>query len=67
VTGLLGVLAQAKERDLIRECKPILDEMVRVAGFWIGNDASCLGFKRAAVEVRRETGRAGGKTASATV
>jgi predicted nucleic acid-binding protein len=36
VTGLLGVLAEAKFRGLIAECGPILDEMIRVAGFWIG-------------------------------
>jgi hypothetical protein len=38
VTGLLGVLAEAKARGPISECQPILDEMIRVAGFWIGDD-----------------------------
>ena len=38
VTGLLGVLAEAKARGFIPECQPILDEMIRVAGFWIGDD-----------------------------
>ena len=38
VTGLLGVLAEAKKRGLIEGCRPILDEMTRVAGFWIGID-----------------------------
>lgn len=38
VTGLLGVLAEAKLRGLIPECKPVLDEMIRDAGFWIGDD-----------------------------
>jgi predicted nucleic acid-binding protein len=38
VTGLLGVLAEAKARGLIRRCQPMLDEMIRIAGFWIGED-----------------------------
>lgn len=38
VTGLLGVLAEAKARGLIPTCRPILDEMIQVAGFWIGTD-----------------------------
>jgi uncharacterized protein len=37
VTGLLGVLAEAKSRGLITECKPVLDELIHTAGFWIGN------------------------------
>ena len=38
VTGLLGVLAESKARGLVPKCRPILDEMTRVAGFWIGDD-----------------------------
>jgi uncharacterized protein len=38
VTGLLGVLAEAKARRLISKCRPILDEMIQPAGFWIGED-----------------------------
>ena len=38
VTGLLGVLAEAKARGLIPLCQPVLDDMIRVAGFWIGDD-----------------------------
>lgn len=38
VTGLLGVLAEAKTRQMIPSCRPILDEMIRVAGLWIGSD-----------------------------
>jgi predicted nucleic acid-binding protein len=38
VTGLLGVLAEAKARGLIPDCKSVLDDMIRVAGFWIGDD-----------------------------
>ena len=37
VTGLLGVLAEAKARGLIPRCQPVLDDMIRVAGFWIGD------------------------------
>jgi predicted nucleic acid-binding protein len=36
--GLLGVLAEAKDRHIIHKCKPILDGMIREAGFWIGNE-----------------------------
>lgn len=36
--GLLGVLSEAKERRFISECKPILDDMIEQAGFWIGTD-----------------------------
>jgi predicted nucleic acid-binding protein len=38
VTGLLGMLAEAKARRLIPECRPILDEMIRISGFWIGDE-----------------------------
>ena len=38
VTGLLGVLAEAKARGLISRCQPVLDDIIRVAGFWIGDD-----------------------------
>jgi predicted nucleic acid-binding protein len=38
VTGLPGVLAEAKARGLIPRCRPIRDEMIRIAGFWIGED-----------------------------
>ena len=35
--GLLGVLAEAKRRGVINECRPILDAMIHRAGFWIGD------------------------------
>lgn len=35
VTGLLGVLAEAKVRGIIEHCQPVLDEMILVAGFWL--------------------------------
>jgi len=38
VTGLLGVLAEAKARGLIPRCQPVLDDMIRIADFWIGDD-----------------------------
>ena len=37
-TGLLGVLAEAKKKGLIEMCRPILDEMTKSAGFWIGKE-----------------------------
>ena len=32
------VLAEAKARGLIPRCQPVLDDMILVAGFWIGDD-----------------------------
>jgi predicted nucleic acid-binding protein len=36
VTGLIGVVAQAKRVGLIDLAKPVLDELVHTARFWIG-------------------------------
>jgi len=33
--GVLGILVQAKQKLLIAEVKPILDDLVVRAGFWI--------------------------------
>lgn len=38
VTGLLGVVARAKRAGLIDLAKPVLDELIRTARFWIGPD-----------------------------
>jgi predicted nucleic acid-binding protein len=35
VTGLLGVIAQAKRAGAIDAAKPILDELIQTARFWI--------------------------------
>lgn len=35
ILGLLGVLVMAKQRQLVGEIKPILDDMVQIAGFRI--------------------------------
>lgn len=37
-TGLLGVLAEAKRTGLIDRVKPVLDELIQDARFWIGAD-----------------------------
>jgi len=37
-TGLLGVLVRAKRAGLIDLGKPVLDELIRTARFWIGPD-----------------------------
>lgn len=34
-TGILGILVEAKSRGLIVEVKPLLDDLVNKAGFWI--------------------------------
>lgn len=34
--GLLGVLVEAKNKRLIKKVKPLLDELITKAGFWIG-------------------------------
>ncbi|MGA7234835.1 MAG: DUF3368 domain-containing protein [Bryobacteraceae bacterium] len=36
VTGLLGVVGHAKRAGLIEAAKPVLDELIHVARFWIG-------------------------------
>jgi predicted nucleic acid-binding protein len=36
VTGLLGVVARAKQAGLIQLARPVLDELIQVARFWIG-------------------------------
>jgi predicted nucleic acid-binding protein len=38
VTGLLGVVAGAKQAGLIELGKPVVDEIMQVARFWIGRD-----------------------------
>lgn len=38
VTGLLGVLAEAKKAGLIERVKPVLDELIQKARFWIASD-----------------------------
>ena len=38
ITGLLGVVATAKRAGLIDLAKPVLDELIRIARFWIGPD-----------------------------
>jgi predicted nucleic acid-binding protein len=35
VMGLLGVLAGAKRAGLLAKVKPVLDELIQVARFWI--------------------------------
>ena len=36
ITGLLGVLADAKRAGLIDAVKPVLDDLIQRARFWIG-------------------------------
>ena len=38
VTGLLGVVARAKQTGMIDLAKPVLDELIQIARFWIGPD-----------------------------
>jgi predicted nucleic acid-binding protein len=38
VVGLLGVLSEAKRRGLVTACKPVLDALTGLAGFWVSND-----------------------------
>lgn len=38
VLGLLGVLLHAKRRGLLDTVKPILDDLVARAGFWVSRD-----------------------------
>jgi len=36
VMGLLGVVARAKQAGLIDLAKPVLDELIHIARFWVG-------------------------------
>ena len=38
ITGLLGVIATAKRAGLVELAKPLLDELIHRARFWIGPD-----------------------------
>ena len=38
VTGLPGVLAEAKAPKIVPRCGPLLDDLIRAAGFWIGDE-----------------------------
>jgi predicted nucleic acid-binding protein len=38
VTGLLGVVAGAKRAGLIGLGKPVVDELIEIARFWMGSD-----------------------------
>jgi predicted nucleic acid-binding protein len=38
ITGLLGVLAEAKRAGRIDLVKPVLDDLMQLAGFWIGHE-----------------------------
>lgn len=51
VMGVLGILAEAKARGLIPFCAPVLDAMIKDAGFWIGAGLRA-GYLRALGELR---------------
>jgi predicted nucleic acid-binding protein len=36
--GLLGVLVEAKHKGLIRAVKPVMDDLMAKAGFWMGQE-----------------------------
>jgi predicted nucleic acid-binding protein len=36
--GLLGILILAKRRGLVRNVKPIVDDLIGKAGFWVGRN-----------------------------
>jgi hypothetical protein len=36
-SGILGMLIQAKHQGLIATVKPILDDLIATAGFWVDN------------------------------
>jgi len=38
VTGLLGILVEAQRAGLVERVKPVLDDLIARAGFWIGAD-----------------------------
>lgn len=50
VIGLLGIIIQAKEQNLIDSVKPILQELKEKAGFWVKDELYFLVLKRAGEE-----------------
>nr|WP_313898694.1 DUF3368 domain-containing protein [Roseofilum reptotaenium] len=36
-TGILGILVEAKKQSLITTLKPLLDDLIDKAGFWIAS------------------------------
>lgn len=38
IIGLLGILTLAKRKGLISEIKPIIDDLIEKAGFWINSE-----------------------------
>lgn len=36
--GVLGALLAAKRRGIVPEIRPLVDQLVSIAGFWIGSD-----------------------------
>jgi predicted nucleic acid-binding protein len=36
--GLLGILVEAKHKSLVSAIKPILDDLIEKAGFWVGQE-----------------------------
>jgi uncharacterized protein len=34
--GVLGMLIEAKQAGLIGAVKPLLDDLIAIAGFWVG-------------------------------
>jgi predicted nucleic acid-binding protein len=38
VKGLLGVVARAKRAGIVDQAKPVLDDLIQIARFWIGSD-----------------------------
>ncbi|MDA1190170.1 MAG: DUF3368 domain-containing protein [Candidatus Poribacteria bacterium] len=47
VTGLIGILIRAKEEGLIPQVRPILDELIQDAGFWISDAVYAFALERA--------------------
>ena len=37
ITGVLGILLLAKDIELINEVKPLLDDLINLAGFYLSN------------------------------
>ncbi len=37
-TGILGVLLEAKHRNLLSAVQPVMDQLIRRAGFWLADD-----------------------------
>lgn len=45
-TGLLGILMKAKQKKIVKNIKPIIDDLINIAGFWVSENLYCQVLKK---------------------